>query len=293
MCFFKKKEKGKEKEEKSKPIFPIYLNTMRIKDTIAILEDGISSMHSVTNDIINQKSDNVSSKAEGSLYSINVGLDTEIRNDNISKHNEHFEKIHTDASLFYKILMEFIHNNRIKCIKCKEDLDNVNEGQIVLCEGKMSGNEIEAVFNKFYIFVDAVSAMGNKNAKTIKQQLSGIEKVLTQDDKITDIGNMICQLDDGTDLIIVVENKYLLNDSGVELVRGKYKVLGIVYEKVSEEQTVNLTRDSMLGLFQFEDVQKMYEDLNNAFTSAKLDIPQVKTSINGPSVGIIPIGIYL
>lgn len=51
MCFFKKKEK--EKEEKVKPIFPIYLNTMRIKDTIAILEDGITSMRSVTKDIIN------------------------------------------------------------------------------------------------------------------------------------------------------------------------------------------------------------------------------------------------
>lgn len=291
MCFFKKKEK--EKEEKVKPIFPIYLNTMRIKDTIAILEDGITSMRSVTKDIINQKSDNVSSKGEGSLYSINVGLNTEIKNDNVSKHNEHFEKIHTDASLFYKILMEFAHNKRIKSIKCKEDLKDINEGQIVSCEGKISGNEIEAVFNKFYIFVDAMSAMGNKEARAAKQQLSGMEKVLTQDDKITDIGNMICQLDDGTDLIVVIENKYLLNDSGVELVRGKYKILGIVYEKVFEEQTVNLTRDSMLGLFQFEDVQKIYEGLNNAFASAKLEIPQVRTSISGPSVGIMPIGIYL
>lgn len=120
-----------------------------------------------------------------------------------------------------------------------------------------------------------------------------MEKVLTQDDKITDIGNMICQLDDGTDLIVVIENKYLLNDSGVELVRGKYKILGIVYEKVFEEQNVNLTRDSMLGLFQFEDVQKIYEGLNNAFTSAKLETPQVRTSISGPSVGIMPIDIYL
>lgn len=189
--------------------------------------------------------------------------------------------------------MEFAHNKRIKSIKCKEDLKAINEGQIVSCEGKISGNEIEAVFNKFYIFVDAMSAMGNKEARAAKQQLSGMEKVLTQDDKITDIGNMICQLDDGTDLIVVIENKYLLNDSGVELVRGKYKILGIVYEKVFEEQTVNLTRDSMLGLFQFEDVQKIYEGLNNAFASAKLEIPQVRTSISGLSVGIMPIGIYL
>lgn len=291
MCLLKKKMK--QKEEKVIPIFPIYLNTMRIKDTIAILEDGISSMRSVTNDIINQKSDNVSSKAEGSLYSINVGLGAEIKNDSISKHNEQFEKIHTDASLFYKVLMEFMHNNRIKKIECKEDLKDIKEGQIVLCEGKISGNEVEATFNKFCIFVDAMSTMGSKEVKAIKQQLNGIEKILTQDDKITDIGNMICQLEDGTDLIIIVENKYLLNDSGVELVRGKYKILGIVYEKILDGDTINLTRDSMLGLFKFEDVEKMYEGLNNVFMSAKLEIPQVRTSIDGPSVGILPIGIYL
>ncbi len=59
MCFFKKKEKGKEKEEKSKPIFPIYLNTMRIKDVIAIWKDGISSMHSVTNERIDNSKSNM------------------------------------------------------------------------------------------------------------------------------------------------------------------------------------------------------------------------------------------
>lgn len=287
------KKKKNDRIEKIIPIFPIYLNTMRIKDTIAILEDGISSMRSVTNDIVNQKGDNISSNVGGSLYSINVALDTEIKHNNISKHNEHFEKIHTDASLFYKILMEFINNNRIKSIKCKENLRDISEGQIVLCEGKMSGNELEATFNKFYVFAESMAAIGNKEARALLKQLSGIEKILVSDEKITDTSNMICKLDDGTDLIVVVEDKYLLDNSGVELIRGKYKILGIVYEKVIVGHSINLARDGMLGLFKLEDIEKLYVTINNTFSSVKLNIPQVKTSITGPSVGILPIGIYL
>ncbi len=287
------KKKTKETGERTTPIFPIYLNTMRIKDTIAILEDGISSMRSVTNEIVSEKDNSVGSKVEGSLYKIALEIGNEIKSGNINKHNEHFDKIHTDASLFNKILVEFIANKRIKNINCKEDLENVNEGQIVLCEGRIHGNELETVFNQFYVFAETMGAMGNKEAKEILKQLSGIEKILVKDERITDISNMLCKLEDGTNLITVVENKYLLNESGVELIRGKYKILGIVYEKIPKGCIVNLARDGILGLFKFEDIEKMYATINNAFLSARLDMPQVRTSIEGPSIGILPLGIYL
>ncbi|MBR4110420.1 MAG: hypothetical protein IKK43_01850 [Clostridia bacterium] len=289
--FFKKKN-IKTEDKKLIPIFPIYLDTMRIRDTIAILEDGITSMRSVTKDITNEKGDNINTKISSSLYKISFGADYIKNNSSINKHNEQYEKIHTDTSLFNKILTEFIENNRIKNIVNKKDLQNVKEGDIIICEGKMSGNEVEAIFNKLYVFSEAMSAMGNKEAKTLKKQLSGVENILTKSDKITDEGNMICQLDDGTDLLVVIENKYLLRDSGVELVRGKYKILGIVYEKIPEGKIASLTRDTMLGLLNKKDVDNLYKSFNDTL-SMKLDIPEIRTSIKGPSIGIFPIGIYL
>ena len=214
-----------------------------------------------------------------------------MRKSNINKSNESYEKIHTDTSLFYKVLREFTSKCRVKHISVKEDLNDIKEGDIISCEGKISGNEIESLFNKFYVFVEAMGLFG-KDTESIMSQISGIEKILKNDERVTSTENMVCKLDDGTQLLTVIETKYLLNDSGIDLVRGKYKILGLVYEKIDESESISLARDTLLELFKPEDLEKMYTAFADGL-KVGLNIPTIQKNINGPSIGIIPIGIYL
>ena len=287
-------KKNKERvEEKCIPIFPIYLDTMRIKDTLAIVNDGITNIYSVTKDTTNQSDKEKGIRGSGDLYKValNVGIskNTAITN----KQSEQFERVHTDTSLFYKVLEEFKKNNRIKIIDKQEDIVNSREGDIVLVEGNVYGNEMMDLFNKISAAIETFAIFDQTgNLQQVSGQIKGIEELLATNNKISNTVNMICKLDDNNELLLLLDTKYLIGDTGIELAHGKFKVLGIVYERINEGEFINLARDSMMGLFKEEELQSIYDSLNEGIGN-KLNVPKIKIQINGPTLGILPIGIYL
>lgn len=287
------KKNKKRIEEKCIPIFPIYLDTMRIKDTLAIVNDGITNIYSVTKDTTNQSDKEKGIRGSGDLYKValNVGIskNTAITN----KQSEQFERVHTDTSLFYKVLEEFKKNNRIKIIEKQEDIVNSREGDIVLVEGNVYGNEMMDLFNKISTAIETFAIFDQTgNLQQVSGQIKGIEELLATNNKISNTVNMICKLDDNNELLLLLDTKYLIGDTGIELAHGKFKVLGVVYERINEGEFINLARDSMMGLFKEEELQSIYDSLNEGIGN-KLNVPKIKIQINGPTLGILPIGIYL
>ena len=68
------KRKQKESQEvKYTPIFPIYLDTMRIKDTLAIVNNGITNIYTVTKDTTNESGSGIGIKGSGDLYKVSLG----------------------------------------------------------------------------------------------------------------------------------------------------------------------------------------------------------------------------
>lgn len=289
---FKKKQK-EIVEEKYTPIFPIYLDTMRIKDTLAIVNNGITNIYTVTKDTTNESENGIGIKGSGDLYKVSLEGTFNKNQAITNRHSEHFERVHTDTSLFYKVLEEFKRNNRIKDIKNKEDINNAIEGDIVLLEGNIYGNEMIELYNKIAAAVETFVVFDTSGKlKEASEQIKSLEMLLSTSNKITNTINMVCKLSDGNELLLLLDTKYLIGDTGIELAHGKFKVLGVVYEKISEEETINLARDSMIGLFKEKEIQSLYGGLNNQIGN-KLNIPNIKTEIKGPTLGILPIGIYL
>lgn len=288
-----KKKKMDNVEEKRTLIFPIYLDTMRIKDTLAIINDGITNIYSVTKDTTNETEKEKGVKASGDLYKISLDAGVSKNSLSTNKHSEQYERVHTDTSLFYKVLEEFNKNSRIKEIKNKEDLINAIEGDIVLLEGNIYGNEMMDLFIKLSAAIDTFMLFDQTgNLQQVSEQIKGVETLMTSNNKISNTINMICRLDDDNELLLLLDTKYLIGDTGIELAHGKFKVLGIVYEKINEGRYINLSRDSMLGLFKEEEVQSICDSLNKSIGN-KLNVPEIKTQIDGPTLGILPIGIYL
>ena len=288
-----KRKKKEELKNNYTPIFPIYLDTMRIKDTLAIINDGITNIYSVTKNTTNQYENNKGIKGSGDLYKVTLGVGVSKNSAVTNKHSEQYERVHTDTSLFYKVIQEFRENNIIKDIKNGTDVLNSKEGDIVLIEGNIYGNEIIDLFNKIYAAIETFSIFDKtKNVQKVKEQIKSIEKILSTSNKISNTVNMICNINNENEVLLLLDTKYLIGDTGVELAHGKFKILGIVYEKIDENISINLARDSIMGLFKEEELVLLYNKLNKEIGN-KLNVPVIKTEIKGPTLGILPIGIYL
>lgn len=288
-----KRKKKEELKNNYTPIFPIYLDTMRIKDTLAIINDGITNIYSVTKNTTNQYENNKGIKGSGDLYKVTLDVDTSKKSAITNKHSEQYERVHTDTSLFYKVLQEFRENNRIKNIKNRADILNSKEGDIVLLEGNIYGNEMIDLFNKISAAVEIFSVFDETgNAQQVNEQIKIIEKIISTSNKISNTINMICKVSNENEVLMLLDTKYLIGDTGAELVHGKFKVLGIVYEKIDQDSSINLIRDSIMGLFKEEEVVSLYNKLNNEIGN-KLNVSEIKTEVKGPTLGILPIGIYL
>ncbi|MDD2505321.1 MAG: hypothetical protein PHF21_03505 [Bacilli bacterium] len=289
MCLFKKTKI----EVQTKLIFPIYLDTMRIKDTLAILNNGITSMYSVTKDITNQLENQKGIKASGDLYKVELGTNIQKSNSYTDKQSEQYERIHTDTSLFHMILKEFNQSNRIKNICNETDIINSNEGDIVLIEGNIFGNELGNTFAKIRLGIEAYSKFDKSGqSQKVVKQLNMVEDMMKNKDVFTNSLNMICKIADEKEILLLLDQKYLIGDTGIELAHGKFKVLGIVYEKIHATNTINLNRDTLFGIFDEETVNTIYKSINEDL-GKKLNIPEARRSISGPTLGILPIAIYL
>lgn len=287
------KKKKEELKNSCTPIFPIYLDTMRIKDTLAIVNDGITNIYSVTKDTTNQSEKEKGIKGSGDLYKVALDVGFSKNSAITNKHSEQYERVHTDTSLFYKVLQEFKENNRIRDIKNRDDIVNSKEGDIVLIEGNIYGNEMIDLFNKICAAIETFSIFDQTgNAQQVNEQLKGIEKIFSTSNKISNTINMICKLDDSNEVLLLLDTKYLIGDTGIELAHGKFKILGIVYEKINEDTSINLARDSIMGLFKEEEIKSLYDSMNGEIGN-KLNVPTIKTEVKGPTLGILPIGIYL
>ena len=288
-----KKHNKKSESINSELIFPIYIDTRRVKDSISIMEEGFHKTSSISEEGSKETGRTIETNAGGNVKFLSLFGGFKNERTQANKNNRSYENEYTDAYLFYKVLNELLFSKKVKRIENSEDFESIKEGDIVLCEGQIYGNEMESFFNKILLMLEALSAMGQCSVDKIKDQLLAIKTILRNSDEVTDTCNMVLKLGDGTELMVTMQNKYLIDESGVELVRGKYKLLGVVFEKYERGQKVNLARDSLMSLFDSVDINKVYGEFKKCLIKINQDIPEPKTEIKGPSLGIMPIGVYL
>ena len=290
MCIFKKKKK-----DEWEPMFPVYIDTLKVKDNLAIRCDGITTMYSVAEDLSKHAENRAGMSVEAGVYKTTLKSDLTGKDVDSRKHSEKYERIHTDASLLYKLLGELKNTNKIKNISTKDDIEKAKEGDVVLLEGKISGTETMLWINKLLAFINAFSSFDQTgNLQSAAEQLNVIKDAVVNNKTMSNAMNMVCTLDDDSETLLFMDMGYLIGDTGVELKHGKFKVLGVVYEKKADDEEFDLTRDSMFSVLGEKIITSMLEALSNITDDQEtIKLPEQKTKIKGPSIGILPIGIYL
>lgn len=124
------------------------------------------------------------------------------------------------------------------------------------------------------------------NTKDSFDDLIDLLKSLSESFERENSQKFIIETDLGLNCILNLFNDYIRDNSGLELPYGNFKVLGKI---IRIENNINLLEDTPYSLS-----DEMIRGLQTALKSIdEINLPEIKTEIEGKCIQIIPIAVYV
>ncbi|EPY2277894.1 DUF6414 family protein [Clostridium sporogenes] len=290
---------------------PIYLNQRIVFDMLAIIEDGFSQLSTVQTCQSNSSKEGADISGEIGTSNIfaflKANFKAAVKGEEQSNEQSTIlqERVHTPTSLFSKLYTRLNNDNIIKFIDSKDKLDTIEPGDFIEFEGKLSKNPLVALLESFQMLGELAMLFENektgKDNKSNKNKMLENKKIITQIKALSDSlknGNMfdlICKINNDKDLkaVLPVYVDYFYNKNMNEIIDGEYRILGKVTKVVnnSEDESINLLRNTSFSLFQESLLNQMFNTFNSA-SEYGLEISKIETSITAPAIQVIPFAIY-
>jgi len=289
------------------PIIPVYLNQRIVFDLLAMLEDGLCHVTKVVSaeNKIEQRERRYGaefglSKALAALLSINVSGERQNVNGTTETLQKNEERIHTPASLFFRLRNQLKSDNLLKM------LDGVNVPEVhdlVEFGASMLRNPLLETMDSFVSLMEMAVLFEDKgfgekgqqkghgrqaNDRILKQMMSFAEK-LRSGDTVDMIAEEILG---GHQAIVTLETEYLNDPSMADLVDGKFTVVGKVIRSVSNTETISLIRKSALTVMPKSIFEDMMSSLVQLSKTDGYNVPELKWELPGPVFQVIPIAIF-
>lgn len=282
--------------DKEKLTIPIYLNTKIVFDMLATIEDGFSEVKNVQTS--NSKSKEEAANAEigiSNVFSLlQVGFTGNRKRTNNDEQVTTEEKTHTTVSLFQKLKTALEENKFIK-----KDTDDLVEGDFIELQGILKPNPLIDMLENFNEIVALSSVFndskGNKSKsrkiledQTFNRQIVALINGLRGNGK----RDIICKTDN-MEIVIPTDENYFLNKSMSELTDGNYKILGKITKISKSGETISLLRNTAFSKFKLDKLKEFQELFQDPSLNKIIDPKDIKTEIEGPTLMIIPIAIYI
>ena len=299
---------------------PVYLNQSVIFDSLAIIENGFTSVKTIKSASKSEATRTTGMNAEAdanlglsnvfSLFSIGIKGNYKKEKKNENQDMESYEKIHTPTSLFFKFKEYLYENELIKKITFDDQKFNIQSGDYVEFQGNFHKNpivesienikklmDLVMIFSPESLEEDNANPGGGKKKKyhenkkpRIIQQIDGFEKALTINDMVDII---VSDENEILKCVLLCEQSYFLKSNYNLVAEGKYRVLGkIINVYQNENEKINLLRMTSMIRINKDTIKEMFSGFSNIEDSG-IDLPKIETEINGPCIQIMPIGIYL
>jgi hypothetical protein len=297
--------------ENKKLIIPVYLNQKIVFDFIAIIEGGITQIQTIQRK--ERTSSDSQAEIEGEIGTSNIlsflkiGLKSNVIGKNSKEHDNEIieEKIHTPTSLFSRMLDYMYENKLIKEIYGNDDFDNNIVGCFVHYFGTLEKNPIisfiesfEKIMSIYSIFQSNDQSHGKKvnNKDPNKIMIEQIKSLLGAL-KSGNIIDIICKIN-YTDIETVLQTNvdYFNNRSMNELIDGNFNIIGKVIKvtKKSSDNKINLLRNTNLNVINTSLMETFSSQINvKEMEQSGIILPNLRTEIEGNSMLIIPIAIYV
>lgn len=293
------KENSKKKRDL---IIPVYLDTKIVLDTLAIMEDGLSMVRSITTS--ESSTDNnrstfdakVGTKNLFSLLKIGGEYNKNKEGSESASNIEKYEKTHTMVSLFATMKDNLNDSEQIKF-----DFSSARTGDFIELKGDIKINPLSDLLNNSKDFIALSNNFNNNNNNNNnnqnKKKGGNNNNLGKQIDILKRLINPGDQLDvilhsENVNAVIPVNEAYFINADKKELTTGKYKVLGKIVDKAGSGESISTLRYSPLSLLS-DDILKMFiEAFDNDDFNKMLKEP-IKFDVEGPVLLIKPIAIYI
>lgn len=290
-------------EKNNRPL-PItsYLNQKIVFDLLAVIEDGFSQVKNLS--FSNEEGKSKESKVGGEIGLSNafglLGIGTKLKaslgsdSREVDKTSTSEERVHTPASLFSKILAYLQDEDLLRQIKEPIDLEHLNPGEFVQFNCLLQQNPLVSLLvsiEQFGVMAIRMEGKKGKNSNSeVLNQIKAIKSSLTQNEFV----DLICTIDENENLkaVLPVYSDYFFNNNMNELIDGNFTVVGKVIKVVNEEESnINLFRNTGFKLFKQETLEEMFTSFEVGMDKG-LDIPEITSKVNKPSLLVLPISIF-
>ncbi len=295
---------------------PIYLNQQVVFDMLAMLEDGFSTLRTITTsaaEVQSQKSGVSGSVGLSNVFAL-LGVTLGARHDKErelgERTEERQERVHTPASLFVR-LRAAIRELELHELNAPGTIERLTSGDFVEFRAVLRKNPLVDAIESFkrladlaFLFTEGEERSGagggGKTGKTkhgkstndlILKQLDGLLGDLTA----TGTLDLIAELLNVPDAKAVLSTRldYFLDRAVSEIADGEFFVLGkVVRIARSLDDSINLLRKTSFGRLKRE----ILEQLTGSFAGAEkagLNLPEIITEIPGPALQVFPIAVFL
>jgi hypothetical protein len=285
---------------------PVYLNQRTVFDLLAMLQDGISQITTLTSSQSSTHNTNVGGRAAVGLASAFAGLfkidlsahaSRAAGDTNAQSRSE--ERIHTPASLLFKLREMLAAKGMIQ-----EDSANYcpEVGHFVEFATTLRRNPIIEMLDAILALAGMEAAFSTPVAKRHKAppanvetkkergQLLAFREMLTVGGTVDIVGE---SLECGSHAVITVEEEFLSDPAMADLVDGNFTVLGKVVRVVeSEEGAISLIRKTAISALPKQNLDTLILSFEVATSQHEFQLPKPRWEVGGPVFQVLPIAIY-
>lgn len=303
-------------------VHPVYLDTPMLVSFVAAAEDGFAFESEETEkgatatDRTREATGRVRAgfPALGSL----IGLDMSGRYGRKDQEQESREtkvvRQHTEASLFNLLRHELIVQDRITVIERGEQLSGLEIGDLVEIMGEIVGNPLQQMLDLFfqilpYLGHDVEALMKpkkredpGKSGNPAVRAGAGQSGDLEEEDSLRLLATMRGDLDNGSvrDLVLLgpmgiravlaLSTEFLTPAAADRLLGGRFTAIGKVSRVLAPDESINLTRRTVLGLGGPAVARKLV----TGFTSDNsLFVDIGDPVVEPPAVQLLPLAVFV
>lgn len=175
---------------------------------------------------------------------------------NDARRGFNIDPIHTPSSLFNNLKDRLFKDKMVK--KVTNNLNGIQAGKFVEVTGVLKINPLISMMENMIQLMELATAI-NEDGTGKKAKQQNLEdkitinqmKAFTNGLKADGMVDMICELDDfaGGKAVLPIYMDYFFNGNSVEVIDGKFKVLGKVAKVCDENSKIDLLRNTSLSLF--------------------------------------------
>lgn len=314
-------------EIKELPYFlnhPLYLDTPMMVSFLAHLEGGVSTSEETTTKEAGSKERVLKARA-GFKFNLPAILDADIGGDGSTqsrddassevKTNRH----HTAASLFNALYRYLREDGQILAVEGASDIDQVSSGQLIEVKGRYLGNPFEDVL----LFADSLlgyltaqqdaksagkvpaskaKRSGNPQVKAAATKTSNQEDEaeldtgtaalvvkMAADVRASHVHDLLLETSNNLSAVLTVSSDFYTSATNEYLKSGEFTVIGKVTRALDENETINLSRRTILGVASPELAQSVVD----GFGSMRPEGAAASAIVKGPAIQVLPMAIYI